>query len=347
MLSEPGVPTRSGTDLRRSARIPGHGEDDMRIARLLGSAGACGVAVFLLAGAAPVDTGQAFTHTVAAGETVSLLCIQYYGFYSEKLATGFLADNPALKDINLIRVGQELVFRRPSVHGVETASDSRAERDFLVAERVKATQGVVTYVEGEVTLTPQATGKKRKLTANVLVYPGDVIETAKGRAELIVNRESVVRLRENSRLDIEAFRDNKEDKGKTRIGFSLGSVWTKVRKFKDRICRFELELPVAIAGVHGTVYQTSVALDTSMEVKVYRGEVAVKKKPLAEPGEIAGPEEVPGPHEVSMEAWTEIVRSMQTIRIDKVESFEKDPDDEWERWNEKRDRRIAEIFREI
>ncbi len=205
-------------------------------------------------------------------------------------------------------------------------------------------------------LSPVKTSAKRNLTANTVVEPGDVIETGSdGRVELIINRESVVRMRENSRLVVSALRDNAKKKGETTVRFSLGTVWAKVRKFADKVSRFQMELPTAVAGVHGTVYQGSVARDSSAEVRVYDGEVAVKGKPQPPsevPGavsEVPGPQEVPGPHEVSMEEWTQIVRSMQRISIDKngapsqPESFKKAADD-WEKWNEERDKRIAEMF---
>ena len=99
--------------------------------------------------------------------------------------------------------------------------------------------------------------------------------------------------------------------------------------------------------------------DSSAEVKVYDGEVAVSgkqpKKAVVslKPKEVSPPHEVPGPREVSMEEWTRIVRAMQSIKIDPkgipsdASDFEKDPDDSWERWNEERDKRIAEMFGEM
>ena len=129
--------------------------------------------------------------------------------------------------------------------------------------------------------------------------------------------------------------------------------------------RFELELPTAIAGVHGTVYQTTVNSDTSAEVKVYDGEVAVSGKKqkkdedvskvqnVFKPHEITGPQEIAGPKEISLDEWIKIVKAMQTIKIDKngiptdPVTFQKNPDDSWEKWNEERDKRIAEMFKEF
>jgi len=318
---------------------------------------AAGAAALLIAAAVAQQNENTLSHTVRKGETVSLLCIHYYGHYSPKLAAGFLALNPGVKDINLISVGQLLTFRRPVEPGTPPPPGLPAEEAKLYEQNVRATQGVVTYVEGAAWLTGAASGKKERLAANVIVFPGDVIQTGgDGRVELIINRETVVRMKDNTKLTVSALRDLGTDKGRTKTGLSVGTVWTRMKKFKDRISRFELELPTAIAGVHGTVYQTSVAKDSSADVMVFDGEVAVSGMsaggPPAEAGldEVAGPEEVPGPEEVTMERWTQIVRSMQKLHIDRKgkaslpQDFVKKQDDSWQQWNEERDKRIAEML---
>jgi len=306
--------------------------------------------------AAKIDPAeQFFQYTVKKGETVSLICIDYYGRYTAMMGKSLTKENSSVKDINLIFPGQILKLYNPDF---KPQKASAAEP--LFEKKVDATQGVVTYVEGEVIVTPKAAKQKQKCVANTVVYPGDVIQTAAtGRVELIINRETVVRIRENTRLTVDAFRDMEKNEGKTRMGFSLGSVWAKMKKFKDKMSRFELELPTAIAGVHGTVYQASVDKDSSAEVKVYTGEVAVKNNPSmssaekgAGVGEVSGPGEVGGPSEVSMDQWVSIVHDMQKIRIDKkgkpraIEAFKKNDADSWEQWNTERDKRIDELFEE-
>jgi hypothetical protein len=317
----------------------------------------CCAIIILLVNAASPGMGEEFIeHNVKKGETISLICIDYYGYFKPEQCTIILSDNPLIKDANVIFPGQKLRLGKPD-YKPETAEPPSAT---VIEKKVQATQGVVTYVEGDVAITPKAGDRKQKLSSNTIVYPGDMVQTMKnGRVEIIINRETVVRMRENTRLTIENFRDNRNNTGKSRVGFSLGTVWTKMKKFKDKISRFDLELPTAIAGVHGTVYEASVAKDTSAEVKVFDGEVAVsgasKGTGAAAAGsaqEVRGPDEVAGPDEVSLEQWVQIVREMQKIRIDKkgklqaLESFKKDREDSWERWNEERDQRISEIFAE-
>ena len=297
---------------------------------------------------------ETFKHTVKKGETVSLICIDYYGHYGADLAKAILKDNPTLKDVNVIVPGQAITLHNP-----DYKSEKPALADAVFERRVQAVQGVVTYVEGDAVLVPKGGKAKQKLVPNTIVYPGDVVQTmASGRVEMIVNRETVVRLKENTRMSIDAFRDTATSAGKTKMGFNLGSVWTKMKQFRDKMSRFELELPTAIAGVHGTVYEATVEKDSSSEVKVYTGEVAVKNNPAAKAtaagaaAEVNGPGEVEGPREVSLDEWVTIVRDMQKIRIDKKgkprapEAFKKDDEDSWEQWNLERDKRIGELFEE-
>jgi hypothetical protein len=326
-----------------------------------------------------------FMHTVKKGESVSLICIDYYGYYSTGLGNAIRSMNPAIKNINLVYPGQKLKLRKAQT---ETAHPGKVEKkpvpeiavkdtspekssmsaetvasDSLFVRKVNVTQGVVTCVEGKVVWQAGENAPEKPLGVNMVLSPGAIITTrADGRVEIIINRESVVRMRENTRMVLEAMRVQKQREDKTRVGCSIGSIWTKVKKFKDRISRFELELPKAIAGVHGTVYESTVSDNDASEVRVFNGEVAVRSASSgsgssrngADAGlhEVGGPNEVGGPHEVSMEEWTRIVRSMQKITIDghgkpsQPVKFSVTRISSWEAWNIERDRRIAEMFRE-
>jgi hypothetical protein len=311
------------------------------------------------------DTGF-INHPVKKGESVSLICIDYYGYYSKELGAAFQKDNPGVKDINVIFPGQTLRFRSPreaKTRAAGASSAAAAPADTLFDKKVAVQQGVVTCVEGAVTLFRKGSTAGETCAVNTVVTPGDrIITSASGRVEIIINRETVVRLREKTSATIEAYRNPGKDRGKTKIGFSAGAVWTKMKRFQDKISRFELELPNAIAGVHGTVYQAAINPDNSSEVKVFSGEVAVQGKTVT-PGslrqghgkgahEVAGPSEVQGPTEVDLETWVRIVRSMQQVVIDKngnasgAKPFSWDTTSSWESWNRERDLRIQEMFKE-
>lgn len=322
----------------------------------------------LLSAAPSVPSGEIFTHTVRKGESISLICIDYYGYYTGELGRAIQGDNPSIKNIDVVFAGQEITLHRPlepepEKESLEPDTLQEGSKENPFTRKISVIQGVVTCIEGTVHYRRKTGEKKQLLKINMTVAPGFVIETGgDGRAEIIINREAVVRLRENTCTVLEAFRESAAGESKkTRVGCSIGGLWTKVKKFKDRISRFELELPTAIAGVHGTVYESTVASDSSSEVKVFSGEVAVsgsKTRDVEEEGanrrlsEISGPHEVAPPHEVTMEHWTQIVRSMQKIAIDKngtpssPQTFSQNSQSGWEEWNRMRDRRIAALFGE-
>jgi LysM repeat protein len=261
--------------------------------------------------------------------------------------------NKSVKDINVIYPGQKLKLKNPSSAASVAKEPAPAVQTSLV-KKTGVTQGVVTWAEGASFIIRAGTTAKKKLTINTIVNSGDTLETGKnGKIELIVNREQVIRIKPMGKMAVSAFRDNAKNEGETRMKFTIGTVWAKVKKFSDKMSRFSLELPNAVAGVHGTVYQASVQSDESADVMVYEGEVGVTGSEDAgvesAAAEVEGPHEVEGPVEVSLEEWTRIVGQMQRIKISgngqasEPESFEKAADD-WEKWNEERDRRIAEMF---
>ena len=338
-------------------------------------------ALLLMFGAAHTST-EYRTHTVREGESVSLICIDLYGYYCTELGRAVAGDNPSIEDINAIFPGQKIRFRKPEMgvravaaetegikktaHESVSVASSDSVKDTVSAteasvfiRKMHAVQGVVTCVEGSASVRQSVSGRQKKLRVNTVVTPGDIITTGKnGRIELIINREAVVRLKENSEMVLEAFRVSDKTDKKTKVRCPGGGIWTKVKKFRDRFSRFELELPTAIAGVHGTVYETIVAPD-STSIKVFSGEVAVRnageklsKSPPAGLHQIDGPHEVTPPHEVSMEQWTRIVHSMQKIIVDKngvptpPAAFTESRSSSWEQWNKKRDQRIAMMFGE-
>lgn len=295
-------------------------------------------------------------HKVISGESISLICIDYYGQYSTAMGKEIQKINPSISNINIIKVGQNIKFPKPVTEEEVAASPVKSKPLFKKAISVQ--QGVVTAVVKDAYLI--RSGKKSELTVNTLIQPDDTIITGNtGRVEIIINKESISRIKENSEVAISRFRNAKDKNSSTVLDLKKGNVWTKVKRFTDKLSRFQLTLPTAIAGVHGTVYESSVDNDSSAEVKVFEGEVGVKKRPetntnpkSTEVFEVAGPSEVAGPTEVSMEHWLHIVRSMQKIRVGKdgspsqVTSFKNEKIDSWEEWNLKRDKQLSKLFGE-
>lgn len=312
-----------------------------------------------------------FLYQIKKGESISLICIDIYGYYHPHMAKNISLLNPQINNINVIIAGKKIklpkVKTETNTELAKTKTDTSTTKenvqvsDEIFTKKMEITQGVVTHIEGKAFLTTKGATQKSPLTVNTMVHPGDMIQTgAKSRVEIIINRESVTRMDENSQLILEKYREIETPKGKTSVKLIYGKLWIKVKKITQKLNRFELNLPNAIAGVYGTVYETDILPDKSTEVKVFTGAVIVKNKPggslkspSGDPGEIPGPSEIPGPHEVTMEEWTRIVRSMQKVKVSKdgtpskVSPFKRDPQDNWEKWNYERDQRITELFMEI
>ena len=74
--------------------------------------------------AVTVSDNDYISHEVRKGESVSLLCIEIYGFYSNELGAAFAEDNPSVENINLIFVGQKLRFKKPVTEEAVTKKDT-------------------------------------------------------------------------------------------------------------------------------------------------------------------------------------------------------------------------------
>ncbi len=150
-------------------------------------------------------------------------------------------------------------------------------------------------------------------------------------AEILYHDGALVRLDENSKITIV-----KLTEGSASTSTPLGNVWVNAKKLVNGKRDFQLSSPTATAAIRGTVFQMKAAADSSTDVSVYNGKVAVGPKksdsasapPPADDFETTGPEEVPPPYEVSLDQWRMIVAG-QVISIHKDGSFSQnkiDPD---------------------
>jgi hypothetical protein len=132
-----------------------------------------------------------------------------------------------------------------------------------------------------------------------------------------------------------------------------GRVWANMQKIANTGKKFSIESPTAVAGIRGTVFRMDVGADSSTDVLVYEGKVAVgpganikKDSTLTDTSrkEIEGPQEVEGPKEVPLEQWVTIVAGQQ-IRVEKTGMYKtwqfdqnKDSSDTWVKQNLERDK---------
>jgi hypothetical protein len=80
---------------------------------------------------------------VKKGESISLIYINYYGYYSKELEAIFKIDNPEIKDINVIFPEQTLRFRLPR----PAKTNTLAINDSLLVKKIAMRQGIVICIK--------------------------------------------------------------------------------------------------------------------------------------------------------------------------------------------------------
>lgn len=288
----------------------------------------------------PSPPQHAAKHVIARrGDTLSFLALRYYGFFDDSLQAVLAAANPA-QDLHHLQPGDTLKFP------VRAAGQPLPE-----ALKSVAASAVLTFMEGEVSYRrPQQNPAFVAARPNLVLRSGDEIKTGKnGRAELVLDNRSVLRLDANSHLRIEDLR--RAGGYQAKFEFAVGSLWTRISKLFQQKPQIDVEFPTAIAGVQGTTYRSVVAPDSSTTVRVYDGAVEVRNSRTSgrsgPPQRIGPPQQVPGPAQVSLETWIKLVRAYQEIHIarngrpsDPRAFRDQGAELDWVRWNQQRDREL-------
>lgn len=141
----------------------------------------------------------------------------------------------------------------------------------------------LTYSQGEVGVKRAAEKKWTQANMRMSLYMGDSIKTGKkSSAEILLDDGSVVRMKENSLMEIKEMTEAGEEK-KTSIGMKLGKIWTNITP-QSPDSRFKIEGSSAVVGVRGTSLAISVDASQTMRVLVFDGsvEIATIRKKLEE-----------------------------------------------------------------
>jgi hypothetical protein len=216
----------------------------------------------------------------------------------------------------------------------------------LFATSLYAEKGIrVSYLKGGVFSGKTQNGPWKHLITGATIKTGDFIKTDEsGIAEFIMPDQSVVRLAQNTRLNLDQVSFPKEGLRKFSATLLVGKMCAKVAKAMAgfRGGEFSARTHTAVIGVRGTVYNLEAGDDKSTDISVYKGKVSV-----GPPSMVAGgpKEEMSWPKEVSEKKWEEIILGkLQRLHIGadgkpgKPQSFDpKKEKDEWVIWNQKRD----------
>lgn len=226
-----------------------------------------------IAGNATPKSDTAFSSLVVRPrQTVSWLAFRHLGAFDKAILDTLKLDNPSLTELPRLKGGETLRLRR----SMDRRPLSPA-RQIALASR----QGVVTTLKGTGELR-RASGELVPLAVNTFLAVGDEIRTGPATAaEVVIDNQSVLRLRENSRLRLLGVQDSVTTAGRkagTRVALESGALWVKVRKWAGPLVGFEVRLPSTIAGVHGTIFEATVAKDSTESVYVVEGIVSVREQ---------------------------------------------------------------------
>jgi hypothetical protein len=302
--------------------------------------------------------------TVKRGDSISYLSFKLYKKYNTMIADSIRSCNPEIKNVNVVFVGQKIRFPRLTYieQGkylsekeikVEKRTPVAAPTGEAARSNVAEMEAFITYLDGDVKISRRGTSDWQPARTNQELFEGDQIRVNKNSvAELITEKNSVIRLSENSALEITKLeKDPEQEKETSRFSLSLGRLWNRVRKFLSSKSEYTVCTPTALSGVRGTVYSIDILSNNDTRFKTYSGSINVwnpSEGPIDEvgpPRKVSGPVPVPGPHPVGMKEWTSIIlKKHEALLVTKEgplskEAFDpiKDRDDAWVEWNVERD----------
>lgn len=185
--------------------------------------------------------------------------------------------------------------------------------------------GKISLIEGKVSVLKKDAETWRDACVNMPLEVGDAVYAmGESFAEIVYTSGAILRMDEETKVIIEAV----SDKG-IKTNTPVGNVWGNMRKLVTSKKEFELSSPTATAAIRGTVFAMNTRQDSSTDVSVYEGKVAVgpskeaqQVAPLQsqERHEVPGPSEIPGPYEVTLDQWRTIVAG-QMISVNKEGKF--------------------------
>lgn len=230
------------------------------------------LALSIAATPAPKTDTAFSTVVVRARQTASWLSFRHFGAYDKAILDTLKLDNPTIANLAKLQGGETLRLRR----SMDRRPLSPA-RQIALASR----QGVVTTLKGTGEIR-RASGELLPLDVNTFLAVGDEVRTGPASAaELVIDNQSVLRLRENSRLRLLGVQDSAVTgtrKAGTRVALESGALWVKVRKWAGPLVGFEVRLPSTIAGVHGTIFEATIGADSTETVHVVEGIVSVREQ---------------------------------------------------------------------
>ncbi|MBN2120972.1 MAG: FecR domain-containing protein [Candidatus Omnitrophica bacterium] len=132
----------------------------------------------------------------------------------------------------------------------------------LAQSALKERMAKVVKVDGDVQVMFKNSDAWQKAEEEMVLSEGDVIKTGKVGAALLNiegdSKGSLVRLRENTTLNLDILKEDSSSKKKvTVLDLSIGKILIQAEKLQEG-SRFEVKTPTSVVGVRGTKFAVEV-----------------------------------------------------------------------------------------
>lgn len=149
---------------------------------------------------------------------------------------------------------------------------------FLFACELFAANGTFIIVKNEINIQKKGGAKEVAKVGSTISAGDTVISGADSRAKIAMQDRNIITVLPNTKLVIEEYKSTDKDKN-VKLSLLEGKVRNDVKeKYDNDKNKFQIRTPTAVAGVRGTKFITSYAIDTkTTEVITLKGEVVVTK----------------------------------------------------------------------
>jgi len=189
-------------------------------------------------------------------------------------------------------------------------------------------EGIFDQVSGRVTVQ-RVDGGLMPAKMGDLIEGGEIVETgARSSARILLPDESVLELKENTRIEVNDSRENA--RGVPSVLLYLGRLWGDIAKSEDGDTSFEVVSSSAVAGVRGTVFSAGVGIDGQTRVGVEQGEVEVQgeagsqvlvKADQETSVDLGAKPKEPSPYQKSEDQWRQWLNSRQPALMARADAL--------------------------
>jgi hypothetical protein len=137
-----------------------------------------------------------------------------------------------------------------------------------------AVPAFISFIEGTVEIKKSSASDWVAAKVKNSLSEGDIVKSgANSKASITFFDGSVINLQSDTQIEIKQLTSSKPTG--IRLKQEIGDTLSKVEKLTDSASKYEIETPVAVAGVRGSQMRVKVAQDGTTEVQNVEGKISV------------------------------------------------------------------------